>query len=90
VVGGVYTVVVGAPVDEGVVVVGCGVVELGVVVEGVTTLVLAGLATLASTPTKRADRAPAATKRAWVKRRTRAKRRSRSWGVRGAGVISLF
>lgn len=48
-----------------------------------TVVVVTAWALVAANPTSAADVAPAPTKTVWVSRRTRAKRRSRCWGVRG-------
>jgi hypothetical protein len=71
-------------------------VALLVVVEGVvvgvvdTGTVVSEWAALAAYPTKRADVAAEPKKIAWVTCRTRAKRRSRCWGVRLEGAIDLL
>jgi hypothetical protein len=63
-------------------------VEVLVVVEGtVTGVVVAGFAAPAKYITATPEMTPEPTRSAWVSRRTRAKRRSRCWGVRGVGVI---
>jgi len=54
----------------------------GSVVEGMVEGTTAECATLSAYPTKRADVAHEPKKIAWVTCRTRAKRRSRCWGVR--------
>ncbi|MHB8379931.1 MAG: hypothetical protein ACYDB2_08455 [Acidimicrobiales bacterium] len=56
----------------------------GVVTTGVATT---GFATPAKYITATPEITPEPTRRDWVRRRTRANRRSRCWGVRVAGVI---
>ena len=76
-----------------VVVVAGVVVVVDVVVEGegapggveLTTLVAP-----AKYVTSRADASPEPKRRTWVRRRARAKRRSRCWGVRAEGVIGVL
>jgi hypothetical protein len=63
------------------------VVATGMVVEG-TVVVFLGK--LAAYPTKATDASPELKKTLKVKRRTRAKRRSRCWGVRCEGVIGDY
>lgn len=59
-----------------------------VLVEGtVTGVVTSGFAEPARYITATPDSTPEPTRRAWVMCRTRAKRRSRCWGVRVAGVM---
>lgn len=53
-----------------------------VVVEGFDTRERVGVALLAKKPTIKPDNTPEPMKTDWVKRRTRANRRSRCWGVR--------
>jgi sulfite exporter TauE/SafE len=82
----VRTVVDVDPRDVVVVVVGAVVVVVGLV------MVVVGLeattrGALAATPTRTADVAAEPITMSWVKRRTRAKRLSRCWGVRCLGVI---
>jgi hypothetical protein len=60
-----------------------------VVVVGVVTVVVA-LTALASAPTRTAESAHDPRKIIWVMRRTRAKRRSRCWGVRSVGTIGFL
>jgi hypothetical protein len=54
----------------------------GIVVEGMVDRTTAECAMLSAYPTKSADVAHEPKKIAWVTCRTRAKRRSRCWGVR--------
>jgi len=60
-----------------------------VVVVGTVTVVV-GLTALASAATRTADSAHDPKKINCVKRRTRAKRRSRCWGVRSVGTIRFL
>ena len=67
------------------------VVELGTEVGVVGTVtVVVGFTALASAATRTADSAHDPRKINWVKRRTRAKRRSRCWGVRSVGTIRFL
>jgi hypothetical protein len=61
-----------------------------VVVVGGAVTVVVGLTALASAATRTADSAHDPRKINCVKRRTRAKRRSRCWGVRSAGTIRFL
>lgn len=75
---------------EGVVVVGVSsdVVDVLLVVEGtVVGVETMGFAAPAKYTTATPESTPEPRRRAWVRRRTRANRRSRCWGVRVAGVI---
>lgn len=74
---GVVVVVVDVVVDAG------SVVVVVVVVAGAATGINSGgLASLAMKPTSAPETMPEPTKMVWLKRRTRARRRSRCWGVR--------
>jgi hypothetical protein len=57
------------------------------VVVGGTGIVTAGLALLAAKPTRAPESTPELRNIVRVRRRTRAKRRSRCWGVRGWGLM---
>jgi hypothetical protein len=92
VVGVVFTVVVVTPFLSVVVVAPARVVVvvaagIEVVVVGVVVVVLTALA---SAVTRTADITHDPRKIIWVKRRTRAKRRSRCWGVRSVGTIGFL
>lgn len=72
--------------DVGTVVV-VGVVVVVEVVEGAVVVESTGVALLAKKPTITPETTPEPMKTDWVRRRTRAKRRSRCWGVRKGGLM---